>query len=167
MTKFRNYDKYEVFEDGRIYSYISKKFLKPYTNKNGYQQVALSDNEGNIKMYLLHRVVYETFSGSPIPEGMQVNHINEDKTDNRFFENLNLMTPKQNTNWGSGIERCRKANTNNQKKSKTVGAFKNNELVMTFPSTRECGRNGFYSSNVSACCRGERKTHKGYTWRYI
>ena len=32
MSKFRDYDKYEVFEDGRIWSYKSKKFLKPIGN---------------------------------------------------------------------------------------------------------------------------------------
>ena len=158
---FRNYSNYEVFEDGRIYSYKTKKFLKPQTQKNGYQVVNLYDNDGKMKKYLVHRIVYEAVSGSPIPLGMQVNHINEDKTDNRFFENLNLMTPKENTNWGSGIERVTKA------LSKQVGAFKNGELVMAFSSTNDAGRNGFDQSSVSRCCNGKRKTHNGYEWKYI
>lgn len=159
--KFRNFDKYEVFEDGKIWSYKTNKFLKPQTRKDGYQQVALSDNEGNIKRYRLHKVVYESVSGSPIPEGMDVNHKNEDKTDNRFFENLNLLTRKQNINWGSG--NARRAKT----QSKQVGAFKNDELVMTFPSIMEASRNGFDQGHISECCNGERKTHKGFEWRYI
>ena len=165
MAKFRNYDKYEVYEDGRIWSYIRNKWLKPKTNQYGYQQVLLSDNDGNRKMYQVHRIVYETFSGEPIPEGMQVNHIDEDKTSN-FFANLNLMTPKENTNWGSGIERCRKARING-KCSKAVGAFKDGKLVFTFPSTSEAGRQGFEQTSVAACCRGKLKTHKGFTWRYL
>lgn len=84
MSKFRNFDKYEVYEDGRIWSYKYKKFLKLATLPSGYQIVSLSDNEGKIKNYLVHRVVYESVTGEPIPEGMQVNHINECKTDNRF-----------------------------------------------------------------------------------
>lgn len=162
MSKFRDFDKYEIYEDGRIWSYKRNKFLKPQTNHNGYQLVKLFDNNGKAKWYQLHRVVYEAVSGEPIPEGMQVNHINEDKTDNRFFENLNLMTPKQNTNHGTGIERCHKS------QRKQVGAFnKNGELVMTFQSTMEAGRNCFSQSAVVSCCNGERKTHKGYTWRYL
>lgn len=168
---FKNYSNYEVYEDGRIWSYKSNKFLKPTTNKNGYQQVLLYDNEGRRKMYYLHRVVYESVSGEPIPEGMQVNHINEDKTDNRFFENLNLLTPKENTNFGTRNERITKARING-KLSKQVGAFQNNELVLVFPSTREAGRNGFNQGNVAACCRNSyiregNNVYKGFVWKCI
>ena len=166
MSKFRNFENYEVFEDGRIFSYKSKKFLKPSTLKNGYQIVCLSDNECKRKLYLLHRVVHETFSGEPIPLGMQVNHIDERKYNNAR-SNLNLMSPKENTNWGSGIERCRKARING-KRSKQVGAFdKNGELVFTFPSVMEAHRNDFDGSSITKCCNGKLKTHKGFTWKYI
>lgn len=161
MAKFRQYEKYEVYPDGRIFSYWTNKWLKPITQKNGYQVVWLVDNDGKKKKYLLHRVIYESVSGEPIPEGMQINHRNEIKTDNRFFENLELVTPKQNINYGSRTDRMIKT------KSKQVGAFKNGELIIVFPSTIEAGRQGFHQGNVAACCRGERKTHKGYEWRYI
>ena len=168
--KFRDYTKYEVFEDGRIWSYSHKKFLKPITNKNGYQRVWLSDNEGKSKWYQLHRVVYEAVTSEQIPEGMQINHRSEVKTEN-FFENLELMTPKQNINYGSGIERSRKARING-KISKQVGAFKNDELIMTFPSIQEAGRQGFCQVAVSACCRNcynrpGNNVYKGYIWKYI
>ena len=140
--------------------------MKPATTKKGYQQVCLVDNEGKRKMYLLHRVVWEAVSGSQIPEGMQCNHINECKSDNRFC-NINLLTPKENVNFGTRNSRAAKSNTNNPKRSKMVGAFKNVELVMTFQSTREVHRQGFNQGNVASCCRGERKTHKGFEWKYL
>ena len=168
--KFREYDNYEIYEDGRIFSYLTNKFLKPQTTKNGYQQVTLIDNYGKRKKYLLHRVVYETFTSKPIPEGMQCNHISEDKTDNRFW-NINIMTPKENTRWGTGIERQTKARING-KCSKSVGAFKNGELVLSFPSTKEAQRQGFNHGAVAACCRNcysrhRNNVYKGYTWKYI
>lgn len=168
--KFRDYTKYEVFEDGRIWSYSHKKWLKPKID-DGYQRVHLSDNEGKRKWYLVHRIVYESFTRSPIPDGMQINHINEIKTDNRF-ENLNLMTQKENINWGTRTERATKARINNKKLSKSVGAFQNGELIITFPSTAECGRQGFKQSAVSACChncyiREGNNVYKGFEWRYI
>ena len=161
MSKFRNYEKYEVFEDGRIWSYSRKKFLKPTKNKRGYLLVGLTDNEGNRKKHQLHRVVYEAVTGEPILEGMQCNHISEDKMD-CSFANINLMSPKQNSNWGTRNKRMAKA------LSKQVGAFnKNGELVMVFQSTMEAQRNGFHSGCISMCCNGKLKTHKGFEWRYL
>lgn len=176
MSKFRQYDNYEVYEDGRIWSYKKKRFLKPKTNKNGYQSVLLSDNEGKMKRYYVHRIVWESLTGEPIPDGMQINHRNEIKTDNRFFENLELVTPKQNLNYGTRNSRAgktiSKALTNNPKRSKPVGAFKDGKLVMAFPSANEARRQGFNQGNVSACCRNcfnreGNNVYKGLTWRYI
>ena len=158
--QFRDYSNYEVYEDGRIWSYKSNKFLKPSTAKGGYQIVRLFDNECKPKWYYVHRVVYETVTCSPIPKELQCNHINEDKTDNRFC-NINLLSPKQNVNWGTRNKRSAKA------LSKQVGAFKDGELVIKFSSTQEAERNGFNSGNVSKCCNGKLKHHKGFEWRYL
>ena len=170
MSKFRDYDNYEVYEDGRIWSYWTNKFLNPKTLPNGYQQVHLTDNEGNTKWYYIHRVVFETFSGSPIPKGYEINHRSEVKTEN-MISNLELVSPKENCNFGSRNSRIAKAMTNG-KLSKKVCAFKNNELVMTFPSVMEAGRQGFCQSAVSACCRNcylreGNNVFKGYEWKYI
>lgn len=40
------------------------------------------------------------------------------------------------------------------------------EVVVEFPSASECGRKGYNQGHVSACCRGEEKSHKGLIWRY-
>ena len=149
--------------------------MKTSTKKSTYKIVCLSDDKKKKKMYKLHRVVYETVTGEPIQENLEVNHISEDKTEN-FFENLELVTHKYNCNFGTIKERIGKANskslTNNPKRSKSVGAFKNGELIMTFPSTNEAGRNGFHQGNVSDCCRNcylreGNNVYKGYEWRYL
>ena len=36
MSKFRNFEKYEIYEDGRIWSYKTNRSLKPGTDKVGY-----------------------------------------------------------------------------------------------------------------------------------
>ena len=164
---YKDFTKYEVYADGRIWSYSQKKWLKPFTRKDGYQQVCLVDNEGKKKLYKLHRVIYEAVTGEPIPKNLEINHLSEAKDEN-FFENLQLISHKENLNYGSRNARASKTKTNGVR-SKQVGAFKDGKLVMTFPSTAECGRQGFNQSAVAACCRGVKnyKTHKGYTWRYI
>ncbi|MDD6905465.1 MAG: HNH endonuclease signature motif containing protein [Finegoldia magna] len=158
--KFRDYTKYEVYEDGRIWSYSHKKWLKPATRKDGYQIVSLSDNEGKQKTYYLHRVVWEAVTGEPIPSNMQINHRNEIKTSN-MITNLELVSQNENLNYGTRTQRQAKT------RSKRVGAFKDGELVMVFQSTKEAGRQGFYSSMVSACCIGKIKKHRGYEWKYL
>ena len=163
--KFRDYTKYEVYPDGKIWSYSHNKWLKPATNKNGYQVVSLYDNEGKRKTYLVHRVVWEAVTGSPIPSNKEINHRNEIKTSN-MISNLELVSTKQNCNYGTRNNRIAKS------LSKQVGAFKDGKLVMTFKSTMEAQRQGFYSSNVSKCCRncfhreGNNK-YKGFEWKYI
>lgn len=57
---------------------------------------------------------------------------------------------------------------NNPKMSKQVAQYTlDGELVKIWESARECERNGFNQGSVSACCRGERNTHKGYIWKYL
>ena len=58
------------------------------------------------------------------------------------------------------------ANTNGKKSKPVLQYTKNGEFVREWPSTAECGRNGFEYGAVSACCRGKYKTHKGFIWRY-
>ena len=166
MCKFRDFEKYEIYEDGRIWSYKRNKFLKPRTDTSGYKQVVLYDNEGKGKNYLLHRVVYESVTREPIPEGFEINHISEAKDEN-FFANLQLVSHKENVNFGTRNARTSKTKTNNTKTSKSVGAFKDGKLYMVFPSTKEAQRQGFYSAHICDCCNGKRNTHKGYTWKYL
>jgi len=83
-------DFYEVYNDGRIYSKISKKFLSHVAHTGGYKRVKLKDN----KMYYVHRLVSETFHGE-IPAGYEINHKNLDKADNHI-DNLEQITHKEN-----------------------------------------------------------------------
>lgn len=108
-----NCDGYFATSDGRIWSEKEKRykgklrktnrFLKPSTT-TGYHCVKLTI-DGQEKSFRVHRLIYLAFHGD-IPKGLQVNHINEIKTDNRP-ENLNLMTPKENSNWGTRIQRIK------------------------------------------------------------
>lgn len=151
------------------------KIIKPRI-KSGYLQVGLSKNSLH-RWFLVHRLVWETFVGH-IPDGMQVNHRNEIKTDNFVFvnpdgsvdlekSNLNLMTPKENINWGNGNDRRKKNNVNNPKQSHIVYQYTlDGRLVHVWSSAAEAGRNGFNKGNVVACCNGRQKSHKGFLWSY-
>ena len=164
---FRDFKNYEVYEDARIWSYVSNKWLKPTQHRTGYLLIRLTDNDGKKKLYSHHRVVYESVTGQPIPEGLQVNHIDEDK-ENNHISNLNLMTPKENANWGTRNERMVKAQTNNPSKSKQVEQYdKNGNLIQVWLSVREIERQlGYSRGNISSCCNGRYQTAYGFIWRY-
>lgn len=143
---------------------VPEKIIKFFQKKNsGYLLVSLYKN-GVSKKFLVSRLIYSTFYGS-IPIGMQVNHINENKQDNSI-QNLNLMTPKENTNWGTAIQRrVEKQRLTNGKK--VVQMDKSGNIVATYFSAIEAARqNGYCNVSISLCCRGKQPEYRGYIWRY-
>lgn len=155
-----------------------EKILKPKIDNRegkGYLFVCLYKN-GVKKWYPIHRLVYEAFYGI-IPQGMQVNHINEIKSDNRL-ENLNLMTPKENANWGTRNERVTEKTTNGKLSKPVVQMDKTNKIIAEFPSIMEVQRRlGISVSHISKCCKGgffHKERNKwvnvsqayGFKWQY-
>lgn len=143
--------------NGRGNCFKKGNIFKLGKRKKGYRQVGLF-KDGKCKHFYVHRLVYEAFNGT-IPDGMEVNHINEIKTDNSVW-NLNLMTPKENTNYGKCIQK--RATKESQP---VLQLTPDDELIKEWLSISEAGRNGFSIGNISKCCDGKRKTHKGFKWR--
>jgi len=77
--------------------------LVPAPTKNGYLHVHLS-KDGRSATAKVHRLVAEAFLGNP-PDGCdEVNHKDEDKTNNRV-DNLEWCSSKYNANYGTAQER--------------------------------------------------------------
>ena len=92
--QINGYEKYKCSNDGEVVNVLTGKMLKSSFGSNGYLKVSLSKN-GFVKTYAVHRLVAAIFVDGD-DNGLQVNHINGNKTDNRF-ENLEFVTPKRNT----------------------------------------------------------------------
>ena len=154
------FDGYQISNEGRVRSFKrgKEKILKAQINK-GYLQLELRKN-GVRKKEFIHRLVAQAFIPNPqnLPE---VNHKDENKTNN-CVENLEWCDRKYNVNYGTGVQRRAK------KQSKCVDQIDavTGEIVHKWKSTLECGKNGYNYKDISHCCLGLRKTHKGYIWKY-
>ena len=171
---------YRVSNLGRILSLNYRntgkaELRKPVENTDGYLQVCLRKN-GEYKMCYVHRLVAETFLENP-ENKPQVNHKDEDKTNNFVFlnedgtvnkekSNLEWKTPKENSNHGTRNERIAKANTNGKLSKKVLQFTLDGEFIREYPSIMECSRNGFKQSAVCNCCNGKLPHYKGFLWMY-
>lgn len=107
-------DRFFISDAGRVRG--PRVMLKLQHDKDGYPIFIAWRGTRDAKTYKLHKVhraVLQTFVGE-IPEGMQVNHINGVKHDNRL-ENLELVTASGNTSHGFRVLGRKGRNTNPSK----------------------------------------------------
>ena len=138
---------------------VKERILKPMIDRDGYLRLNLYAG-GKLKNLKVHRLVCQAFHENP-DNKPQVNHINEDKTDNRAC-NLEWCTAKENTNHGTAKDRSAK------NRSKSVGQYTlDGELVKIWASTMEVERQaGFYHGNISTVANGKLKQAYGFIWKY-
>ena len=89
-------DKYLVDRSGQFWHLDGRKKNTP-RQETGYRVLSLEENingKRKQKVRRAHRVIWESFNG-PIPNGMQIDHINRKRDDNRIL-NLRLATAAQN-----------------------------------------------------------------------
>ena len=114
----------------------------------------------------VHLLVWNTFCGTP-PIGYEVNHIDENKYNNTL-DNLNILTHKDNINWGTHNERMAKTLSKRLYKARKIAQYKDGVLVAKYESIVECERlTGINHRPISDCCSGKRRIHKGFTWKYL
>ena len=148
MKDIRNYEGlYAVTEDGKVYSYKSKRFLTPFPDKDGYNRVNLR-KDGGAKQFAVHRLVAETFVENP--DNLEtVDHIDGNKQNNTIG-NLQWMTRGGN---------AMKAN------SRPVKCLENGII---YPSQTAAAKElNLDASSISKAARGLIKQTKGYHFEYV
>lgn len=173
---------YQVSNEGRVRSLdrtiyckngktktLKSKLKKTVTHSTGYLYVGLCRDCGLQKIYVHDLVAlgFPEICGEWF-EGAQVNHKNENKTDNRAI-NLEVCTAKYNSNYGTSRERCAEKLINRKDTSKAINQFtKEGVLVKEWLSLGEIERAGFNRSTIRnvLCKIKSSKTAYGYKWEY-
>lgn len=171
----KDYPDYLVYEDGRIWSNKTNKFLKPGKNHGGYESVDLFNKQGHRRL-LVHRLVAQAFIPNPM-QLPQVNHIDENPGNNAV-NNLEWCNAEYNMNYGNGakirhskIEYSKSfykhnAIQNGKKVSIPVVMIKDGKELECFESAKEASRRtGITMSSILRVVHGERHTAGGYVWK--
>lgn len=131
-------NKYTIYDDGRIYSKITKKFLTPHYNKKGYLTVELGGKE-----YKVHRLLAIAFI--PNPNNYKVVHHKDENKLNNSLDNLEWTTHKLNVQFSLGC------------KVKCV------ETGKIYLSQHDCAIDmGLKQSHINSVLAGRLKSHGGY-----
>ena len=137
---------------------IAGRILQPQISNVGYLRVSLRA-AGHTYQRSVHRLVTDSFFG-PCPAGFQVNHKDEDRTNNDV-SNLEYLTPTQNNNYGNHNLRISIA------KGTPVTATDVCGNQCTYHSISDAERKtGVCESNIRKCLRGLRHTAGGHQWAY-
>ena len=168
------YDLYASDENGNIINIIKKVPHKGQNINGGYLGVSVRKYGGKQKRYQVHRFVWECFNGV-IPEGKVIDHINNNKEDNRLC-NLQLVTQQENCK-KSAKDRDYTFTAKNHGNRKCVKAInKNTNEVTYFYSMYSVKQHlGINAGIVKMVCEGlnnyksgvSKKDGHSYTFEYI
>jgi hypothetical protein len=156
--------KYSISNFGRIRNKRTSRITEGRIGNHGYKRVSFR-KEGEIKEYLIHRLVAETFIENK-QRKRTVNHIDGNKTNNNI-ENLEWATDKEQQAHAikNGLRKTIKSCDN--KLSKKVDQFNlDGTYIKTHNSIVEAKKELGSDLHISEVCRGKRKTTGGYIWSY-
>lgn len=166
---------YEVSDMGRIRSLRKNKILKGGGLR--YLGVVLCKGGVKKKRFNIHRLVANAFIPNPNNKP-HVNHKFGDKNDNRA-SSLEWVTQKENCrhSFDTGLQKIHKGKKNhmygrfgvdsNKGKPVLQVNFLNGKTVARWGSARQAALAiGVVPGSITACCRGEMSSCKGFSWVY-
>ena len=162
-------------EDGKIIHIIKQIPHFGTKNNNGYMMCMVRKHcQSGQKSYLSHRFIWECFNGL-IPDGMHIDHKNDDKEDNRL-SNLQLLTPSENSKKAAKKidysfvkdnhknKKCIKAinkNTNDTSYYFSIHATEQHLCINRGIIKKVCENYKYYKTGIS------KKDGHSYTFEYI
>lgn len=157
---------YQISNFGKVKSLNYRKSKKekeltPKINNDGYLWVQLFGKPGK-NCFLIHRLVASAFIENPNNYPV-INHKDENKTNNAVT-NLEWCTQRYNVLYSAGKQNRKRKLSRNKK---IAQLRKSGEVIKVWDNLvsikHETGWNDWH---IEECCKGNRKTAKGYVWRY-
>ena len=155
---------YQVSNTGKVKSMNFRhtgvpRILVQANFRCGYKFVNIYNADKKRKNRSVHRLVWEAFNG-PIPSGMEINHKDENKTNNSL-ENLEIVTPKQNLNYGTRNIRGARS------RMKPIAQIDiaTGEILKEYPSLTFAMKE--YGTVVGSAVTGYVKQAYGFKWKYL
>lgn len=121
---------YSITKNGKVYSYISKKFLTQGVNNDGYATINLCKDKIHYSAKI-HRLVAEHFIPTDI--GKEINHKDGNKLNNKV-DNLEWCTRSYNVKHAYNIGLATPRNQH------YVAVYKDSILIGKYVSMKECAR---------------------------
>lgn len=161
LGRVKSLERKIIYPNGSLQPY-RERFLKQAQQKLGYLIVVLY-KDGIVKTIFVHYLVMLTFV-SPRPEGMEIDHKNTIRVDNRL-SNLHYCTRKENMNNCITKQKHREAMRRIARKIKQFNL--DGTLVKCWDSAIGIERElKIKHSNILNCCKGQRNSAGGFKWSY-
>lgn len=140
------------------------KLLKLVKSQKGYLHVRLYKDAKQFT-FRSHRLIYSTHVGK-IPDGLEINHKNGIKTDNRL-ENLEACTHLENMQHAKKTGLIVQKHGIDHKSNVAIhGICLTSGEKLYFYSQADAVRQGFNQGCIQLVLSGKRTHHKGYAWFY-
>ena len=142
------------------------KIVYPYIDNYGYERIGLAVH-GKCRHFRVHQLVAKAFIPNP-NNYPQINHIDEDKTNN-CVDNLEWCTQSYNNKYGTRGKRIGITNHNGKGAKRSVLQYDlDGNFIKRWKSMQEASDNlvGVSVSKICSCCRGDRAHHRGFVWKY-
>ena len=156
IGKYKHYDfsKHEISNYGKIRN-INGSIARLNINADGYHTISLS-NKGNKTLTIgVHILVATAFCESKTSLTIDVNHLDENKSNN-YYKNLQWATTGHNVIYSTG------------KKVDQLDMI-TKKIIKTYDSIADATRDmtgKARSSSVCEACRGNIRSAYGYYWQY-
>jgi hypothetical protein len=151
---------YTISPTGEVCNTKTGKILTPFKDNRGYKKVNLSKNGSQTPLHI-HKLVAEVYI--PNPKFLPIVSILNGDKDNCSVANLVWVGRSE-----AVTTACNSGTMHKRWAPRRVGMYtKDLQLVDTFSSLNEAGKQGYTRQRISLCCNGKADTHAGYIWRYL